>query len=74
MGTHSIQSLIDIIETPFEHYTLNKFISKNMLLLFNDENAYHIMMKMILDLAEIKRNILNIYLVINIEKIIIINS
>ena len=70
-GTHSIQSLIDIIETPLEHYALNKLISKNMLLLFTDDNAYHIMMKMILDFPEEKRNILNIYLVMNIEKIII---
>ena len=70
-GTHCIQSLMDIIETPFEHYTLNKLISKNMLLLFTDDNAYHIMMKMILDFPEEKRNILNIYLVMNIEKIII---
>ena len=70
-GTHSIQSLINIIETPFEHYALNKLISKNMLLLFTDDNAYHIMMKMILDFPEEKRNILNIYLVMNIEKIII---
>ena len=70
-GTHSIQSLMDTIETPFEHYALNKLISKNMLLLFTDDNAYHIMMKMILDFPEEKRNNLNIYLVMNIEKIII---
>ena len=70
-GTHSIQSLMDIIETPFEHYALNKLISKNMLLLFTDNNAYHIMMKMILDYPEEKRNVLNFYLVMNIEKIII---
>ena len=70
-GTHSIQSLMDIIETPFELYALNKLISKNMLLLFTDDNAYHIMMKMILDFPEEKRNILNLYLVMNIEKIII---
>jgi len=36
-GTHSIQSLMDIIETPYEHYALNKLLSKNMLLLFTDE-------------------------------------
>ena len=70
-GTHSIQSLIDIIETPFEHLALNKLISKNMFLLFTDDNAYHIMMKMIIDFPEEKRNILNIYLVKNVEKIII---
>jgi len=42
-----------------------------MLLLFTDDKAYHIMMKMILDFQEEKRNLLNIYLVMNIEKIII---
>jgi len=70
-GTHSIQSLIDIISTQVEHLALNKLISKNMLLLFIDDNAYHIMMKMILDFPEDKRNVLNLYLVMNIEKIII---
>ena len=70
-GTHSIQSLMDTIQSPLELLALNKLISKNMLLLFIDDNAYHIMMKMILDFPEEKRNILNIYLVMNIEKIII---
>ena len=70
-GTHSIQSLMDIIQTPVENLALNNLISKNMLLLFTDDNAYHIMMKMILDFPEEKRNILNIYLVMNVEKIIV---
>lgn len=70
-GTHSIQSLIDTIQTQIEHLALNKLISKNMLLLFIDDNAYHIMMKMILDFPEDKRNVLNLFLVMNIEKIII---
>ena len=42
-----------------------------MLLLFTDDNAYHIMMKIILEFPEEKRNIINIYLIMNIEKIII---
>ena len=70
-GTHSIQSLIENAKTPVEIYQLNFLISKNMYLLFTDNNAYHIMMKMILDFPEEKRNLLNIYLVMNIEKIII---
>ena len=70
-GTHSIQSLIDTVSTQVEHLSLNKLISKNMLLLFIDDNAYHIMMKMILDFPEDKRNLLNLYLVMNIEKIIV---
>ena len=70
-GNHSIQSLMDTIQTPLELLSLNKLLSKNMLLLFIDDNAYHIMMKMILDFPEEKRSIVNIYLVMNIEKIII---
>ena len=70
-GNHSIQSLMDTIQTPLELLALNKLLSKNMLLLFIDDNAYHIMMKMILDFPEEKRSIVNIYLVMNIEKIII---
>jgi len=70
-GTHSIQSLMDTIQTPLELFALNKLLSKNILLLFIDDNAYHIMMKMILDFPEEKRSIVNIYLVMNIEKIII---
>ena len=70
-GTHSIQSLMDTIQTPLELLALNKLLSKNMLLLFIDDNAYHIIMKMILEFPEEKRNVLNIYIVMNIEKIII---
>ena len=70
-GNHSIQSLMDTIQTPLELLSLNKLLSKNMLLLFIDDNAYHIRMKMILDFPEEKRSIVNIYLVMNIEKIII---
>ena len=70
-GTHSIQSLMDTIQSPLELLALNKLISKNMLLLFIDDNSYHIMMKMISDFPEEKRNLLNIFLMMNIEKIII---
>ena len=70
-GNHSIQSLMDTIQTPLELLALNKLLSKNMFVLFIDNNAYHIMMKMILEFPEEKRNFLNIYLVMNIEKIII---
>ena len=70
-GTHSIQSLIGVIQSQNELLALNKLITQNMLLLFTDDNAYHIMMKIILDFPEEKRNILNLYLVMNVEKIII---
>ena len=69
-GTHSIQSLINNIQTSYELYALNKLISKNMYFLFIDNNAYHIIMKLILDFPEDKRNALNLFLVMNVERII----
>ena len=70
-GTHSIQSLIDCINSPIELFTLDKLINKNTLLFFLDENAYHIMMKIILEIPEDKRNNINLFLAMNAEKIII---
>ena len=70
-GTHSIQSLINNIQTPYELYFLYKLICKNLYFLFVDSNAYHIMMKIILDFPEEQRNPLNLFLVMNAEKIII---
>ena len=70
-GTHSIQSLIDNIQTTLEIFAINQLISKNMYFLFTDNNAYHIIMKLILDFPEEQRNTLNMFLVMNVEKIII---
>ena len=70
-GTHSIQSLINNIQTSYELLALNRLISKNMYFLFTDNNAYHIMMKLILDFSEDKRKELNLFLVMNLEKLII---
>ena len=69
-GTHSIQSLIDCIESPLEYTFLDKLLEKNRLLFFLDENAYHIIMKIILEIDEDKRNNINLFLVSNAEKII----
>ena len=70
-GTHSIQSLIEYISSPIELMILDKLLNKNRLILFLNENAYHIVMKIILDIDEDKRNNLNLFLVSNVEKIII---
>ena len=70
-GTHVIQSLIDSIQTPLEQLFLNKLLNKNMLLLFNNENGYHIIMKIILEKPENQRDNINLFIVSNIEKIII---
>lgn len=70
-GTHAIQALMDTIQTPFEQFFLDKLLSKNMLLLFNNENGYHIIMKIILDKPENQRNNINLFLISNVDKIII---
>ena len=59
-GTHSIQALIECIDSPLELLALDILLNKNMLLLFLDDNAYHIIMKIILEIKEEKRNNLNI--------------
>ena len=70
-GTHSIQSLIEAIETPMERLYLEKLLNKNMLLLINDENGYHIIMKIILEIPENQRNNLNLFLIAHLEQIIV---
>ena len=73
-GTHSIQSLMENAKSQVEIYQLNLLMSKNMYLLFTDDNAYHIMMKMILDFPEDQRIVLNLYMATNIDKIITNNN
>ena len=41
-GTHSIQALIQRIESPIELILFEQLSNQNPLLLFNNENAYHI--------------------------------
>ena len=69
-GTHSIQSLIEATETPLENLYLQKLLNKNMLLLINNENGYHIIMKLLLEIPENRRNNLNLFLLMNVDKII----
>ena len=69
-GTHSIQALIDSIQNPNEYLYFQKLLSKDMLLLFNNENGYHIIMKIILEVNENQRNNLNLFFIYNVEKII----
>ena len=73
-GTHSIQSLMENAQSQVEIYQLNLLMSKNMYLLFTDDNAYHIMMKMILDFPEDQRIVLNLYMATNVDKIITNNN
>ena len=73
-GTHSIQSLINNIQSEYEIIALNNLISKDMYFLFVDKNGYHIIMKIILDFPENQRNVLNLFLIMNVEKIIVKNN
>ena len=70
-GTHAIQALMDTIQTPMEQFFLDKLLSKSMLLLFNNENGYHIIMKLILEKPENQRNNINLFLISNVDKIIV---
>ena len=69
IGTHSIQSLIEVSKTPIERLALYNLLNKDMLLLFNDKYAFHIIMKIIMEVPENQRNNINVFLVNNIEKI-----
>ena len=70
-GTHSIQALIDSIQTPLEQMYFDKLLNKDILSIINNENGYHIIMKLILEKTENQRNNINLFLVSNIEKIAI---
>ena len=69
-GTHSIQALFDAIQNPIEQFYFDKLLFKDLLLLFNNENGYHIIMKIILQVNESQRSNLNAFFISNIEKII----
>ena len=68
-GTYSIQALIDCIKTPFEEKIIENLLNKNLLLLFCNENAHHIIQKIIIDYPEYKREFLNNFLLVNLNKI-----
>jgi hypothetical protein len=70
-GTHSIQALIQRIESPIELILFEQLLNQNLLLLFNNENAYHIIMKIIMEKPENQRNNINYFFINNLEKIII---
>jgi hypothetical protein len=68
-GTYSIQALIDCIKTPFEEKIIENLLNKNLLLLFCNENAHHIIQKIIIDYPEYKREFLNNFILCNLNKI-----
>ena len=50
---------------------MDNLLNKNMLLLFNDKNGYHIIMKIIIEKPENKRNNINFFIINNIKDIVI---
>lgn len=68
-GTYSIQALIDVIKTQEEEKILENLLKQNLLLLFNNENAYHIIQKLLIDFPEHKREYLTVFIMENIDKI-----
>ena len=69
-GTHSIQALFDAIQNQIEHFYFEKLLIKDLFILFTNENGYHIIMKIILQVNENQRNNLNLFFISNVEKII----
>ena len=68
-GTYSIQSLIDAIQTEAEEKLLEKLFCKNLPFLFCNENAHHVVQKLIIDYPEHKREYINNFVIQNIEKL-----
>ena len=68
-GTYSIQALIDVIKTQEEEKILENLLKQNLLLLFNNENAHHIIQKLLIDFPEHKREYLTVFIMENIDKI-----
>jgi hypothetical protein len=68
-GTHSIQTLIEIINTPNEELILQKCVEKNILKLSYNSNGTHIIQKIISCFSENRRIYLNEYILQNLVKI-----
>ena len=68
-GTYSIQALIDVIKTPKEETIIKYLLCKNLLLLFCNQHAHHVIQKIIIDFPETKRDYLNKFVIENIAKI-----
>jgi hypothetical protein len=65
-GTYSIQALIGELKTETERETILNILAPFYHILFTNENAYHIILKLIIDYPEHKRASLNQFLINNI--------
>lgn len=69
-GTYSIQALIGELKTEKEKESLMSILSPYYQLLLTDENAYHIMLKLLIDFPEHKRASLNQFILANISALV----
>jgi hypothetical protein len=69
-GTHSIQSLIEIINMPGEEDLVKEAIQDSILTLSYDTNGTHVIQKIISSIDEINREHVNQTLLTNINKLI----
>ena len=67
-GTYSIQALISAIKTQQEEDILRLLIGRNLVFLFTNENAHHIIQKIIIDYPEEKGTYINQCIFDNIDK------
>ena len=68
-GTYSIQALISAISTEKEDKILRELIQHNLLLMFTNENAHHVIQKIIIELSEERRKYINDCIFEKIDKI-----
>lgn len=68
-GTHSIQSLIRIVNYQNETQILFDLIHQNLFQLITDTNAHHIVIEMLLKFPEEERQFVNDFIITNLDKI-----
>ena len=68
-GTYSIQALISAISTEKEDKILRELIQHNLLLMFTNENAHHVIQKIIIEFSEERRKYINDCIFEKIDKI-----
>lgn len=67
-GTHSLQSIIEIINMEEEEILLQKCVENNILKLSQNSNGTHIIQKIISCFEEKNRNYLNDFILNNLSK------
>lgn len=68
-GTHSIQSVCNSLSNLNEYFLLQNIIVQNLPFLVTNENAYHILLEIIITFPEERRAVLNTFLLNNFLKL-----